>query len=686
MTRRFKRLIQGFTTGGVMLAALSLSTRPATADDVSGKVTSSDGYRGLLSRVEKNGKVRVIVKVGTSFSPEAALSKVDVEAQRASISRMQGLLISELETAGRKPSVFHNFKYIPHVAMTIDRETLDALLASPNVVSVQEDIPVPVVLDKSVPRIGAKKLQSKGVTGKGVAVAVLDTGVDKNHPFLQGSVVSEACYSTTAAGYGSSSVCPGGVASSTAADSALPYGGNCPSGECDHGTHVSGIVAGRSGVSGSPGPGVAPEASIIAIQVFSRFDSTYYCGSSPCALSFTSDQIDGLERVYALKDTYNIASVNMSLGGGSYSSNCDGDSRKDIIDNLKAAGIATVISSGNSYYCGSMGAPACISSAVSVGATDDKDAVANYSNSASFTSLLAPGSAINSSIPLASGGGYQSWDGTSMAAPHVAGAWALMKQGLPNATVDQVLAALAGSGRAVKDKKCGSVTKNRINVSDAYKPPTIKVSPRSVNLGTVRNGELSSSKTLTISNAAKSGGFSLNVGAMNITGTDAADFSVQNNCASPLANAGSCAAAVAIEPSTFGKKSATLTIPSDDPKNPAVSVKLAATVAPSVISVSPSSLNFGKVQTGVASSPKTVTIKNTGLSDLKFNSFSKSDDSFNITENKCVAPLIKNASCTISLTFSPTSVGAKSGTLNISSNAQKKPLVSVKLIGTATSP
>ena len=58
----------------------------------------------------------------------------------------------------------------------------------------------------------------------------------------------------------------------------MPYGGNCPAGECSHGTHVAGIAAGNSGVSGSPGPGVAPGAGIIAIQVFSRFDSDYYCG------------------------------------------------------------------------------------------------------------------------------------------------------------------------------------------------------------------------------------------------------------------------------------------------------------------------------------------------------------------------------------------------------------------------
>ncbi|MGQ3039013.1 MAG: S8 family serine peptidase, partial [Neoaquamicrobium sediminum] len=80
----------------------------------------------------------------------------------------------------------------------------------------------------------------------------------------------------------------------------------------------------------------------------------------------TSDQIKGLERVYALRNTYDIAAVNMSLGGGLYDSYCDSDSRKPIIDQLKAANIATVVSAGNEAYDSSVGAPACISSVITV--------------------------------------------------------------------------------------------------------------------------------------------------------------------------------------------------------------------------------------------------------------------------------------------------------------------------------
>ena len=93
---------------------------------------------------------------------------------------------------------------------------------------------------------------------------------------------------------------------------------------------------------------------------------------------------------------------------------------KASIDNLKAAGMATVAATGNKKYRGFIEHPACISSAVSVGATDDSDKVAAFSNSASFLTFFAPGVDITSSVP---GDQYISYEGTSMATPHVAGAW-----------------------------------------------------------------------------------------------------------------------------------------------------------------------------------------------------------------------------------------------------------------------
>jgi len=147
----------------------------------------------------------------------------------------------------------------------------------------------------------------------------------------------------------------------------------------------------------------------------------------------------------------------MSLGGGRFTGNCDNHPLKGIIDQLRSVGIATVIASGNEGYTDAIGSPACISSAISVGATGDGtriegNTVAPYSNSSSFLSLLAPGDAIFSSIP---GGGFATFFGTSMATPHVAGAWAILKQQYPTASVSDILNELRATGVKITDQRNG---------------------------------------------------------------------------------------------------------------------------------------------------------------------------------------------------------------------------------------
>ena len=149
-----------------------------------------------------------------------------------------------------------------------------------------------------------------------------------------------------------------------------------------------------------------------------------------------------------MRTSYNISSVNMSLGSDSYSSPCDSDSRKATIDNLKAARIATVISSGNGAYSGAIGSPGCISTAVTVGGDDRGRRGRDLFEQRELPVPPAPGSSITSSIP---GTGYDAWDGTSMAAPHVTGAWALLKQARPGDTVDQILASFTSTGLSVTD-------------------------------------------------------------------------------------------------------------------------------------------------------------------------------------------------------------------------------------------
>jgi subtilisin family serine protease len=169
--------------------------------------------------------------------------------------------------------------------------------------------------------------------------------------------------------------------------------------------------------------------------------------------------------VQSLVGNFTIAAVNMSLGGGQNQTACDSDVRKGVIDQLRNAGIVTVIASGNDGFHNAVGAPGCISTAVTVGATTKMDTVANFSNSASLVDLLAPGQNINSSVPQ---GGFQPLNGTSMATPHVAGAFAVLRSGASNATVDAIENALVVTGQPITDND-NNLTRPRINVVAALR-------------------------------------------------------------------------------------------------------------------------------------------------------------------------------------------------------------------------
>lgn len=403
----------------------------------------------------------MIVELDVPFVPEGELgSQRRAEGQQQEIVQARDELLSALTAGTGEAAAVETFEAVPYVVLEVSPEGLDQLAESPMVANIQQDLPAPPLLAESIPLIGADEAWAAGFTGAGQVIAILDTGVDKTHEFLQGKVVGEACFSTTAPASGSTSLCP---MPDEAGDQIGDGSGlNCPlamSG-CDHGTHVAGIAAGSGGGSS----GVAPGAELISIQVFSRFEGSLcstYGMASPCALSWTSDQLAALDWLFTQQDTYNLAAVNMSLGGGSFSYQCDSDSRKAAIDNLRSVGIPTIAASGNSGSLDSLTSPACISSVISVGATTDADEVAAYSNVAPFLSLLAPGSSIRSSVPA---GDFQTMSGTSMAAPHVAGAWAILKQIEPSASVDDLLAVLDSTGWPVAVDGSPGLTFSRIQV------------------------------------------------------------------------------------------------------------------------------------------------------------------------------------------------------------------------------
>jgi subtilisin family serine protease len=658
----------------VVVGGFGLLGEAQAAGKGEAKVVSQGGYASLATKAQRVGSVRTIVQVQAAFTTEPALSKSQAVEQRSAISRAQDGVMAELSAAGLKPVDAYKYKYIPFMAMTVDAPTLDTLLASPGVVSVTEDVPEYAIQTPgwSMPVIGATTMHTAGISGTAVSVAVLDTGVDKAHPYLAGAVVSEACYSTTDKAQGASSLCPKGLAETEVAGSGMPYVHGCPSGACDHGTHVAGIIAGRSGVNGSPGPGVAPEANIIAVQVFSKFVAGQCPSGKPCAASYPSDQIKGLERVYELRDNFTIASVNMSLGGGEYFSACDvtETARKAAIDNLRAAGIATVIASGNDGFCGSMGTPACISTAVSVGATQIGDSVASYSNSASFLSLLAPGSDIDSSIPKKK---YGIKSGTSMATPHVAGSWALMRQNHYSITVLEVLNAFTSTGQSVTDNRpgCGgTVTKQRINVAEAY-----------ATLGAVDTSILTVTMEGKKKGTVTEGGF-----------TSTHEFTCTTSPCHWLYETGTEITLTAQAPKGvfLDEWSGCTSVTADD--ECVVTMDQARHVTaifnpPPKMSVAPKSINFGTVKIGTTPSPiKKITVKNTGTSTLEDIGFVRTGDTqFAIDPSStCNKTLTKGQSCYIYVTFTPDGTTSPTGSLVVSSNDPdpKKATITVSLKGT----
>lgn len=417
----------------------------------------ADQQASLLRKAQAEGSLSVLVRLNIDYRPEGLMDGYSILLQRSRIASVQDSLVARLPTASRLK--VRRYEHVPVMAIEADASALRQLIGAPEVARIQEDIPAAPSLEESVPVTGADRAWAQGYDGTGWAVAVLDTGVAAAHPAFADKVAAEACFS--GAYDQERSLCPGGGQTQTGPGA----GRNCSGGVlgCDHGTHVAGIAVGGGSI-----PGVARGADLISIQVYSRFEGATCRDrglSSPCALTWTADQISALEWLYEQRAALGIAAANMSLGGSSTRSNaCDDDPRKLIIDTLRSAGIATVVAAGNGGRTDGLSAPACISTAIGVSASTNTDAVADFSNVAEMLDLFAPGVAINAPVP----GGYESKSGTSMAAPHVAGAWAILKQNDPAASVFDILSALAGSGNRVEDRRFGGyVNRPRVQVDDA---------------------------------------------------------------------------------------------------------------------------------------------------------------------------------------------------------------------------
>ena len=444
-------------------SGIDLRTQPAAAE-------------ALKAKAGRDGSVRIIVGL-------AALGALpDVESGWQNLNdHIRGLQNRALNSLGWVNfNDLVRFDYTPAMAMSVDSNRLDELLTSNAVTQVFEDARNTFSLSRSGTIIGLGSGEGAPRYGEGVSVAIIDTGVDGDHPFLSGRVIAEACFSFSGQTEGTifHSACPSGEEQEFGAGAARPC---ALERGCDHGTHVAGIVAG----AGDAFTGVAAAADIVAVQVSTIIESED-CGEAGfCASPFDSNIIRALEWVYRNREQYRIAAVNLSLGSGSYRERCDYSPLGRIFLLLRQAGVVAVASSGNSGFENSMGSPACLSEVVSVGATTYADTVAPFSNSSAYLDFLAPGtsqppfgrqSGILSSVP---GNLFERVNGTSMAAPHVAGAFAALKSAVPNATVDEMIEAVRQSGQPVQDSRTG-LTRPRLRVDAAIETLRLMVSLRPV--------------------------------------------------------------------------------------------------------------------------------------------------------------------------------------------------------------
>ncbi|WP_165974870.1 S8 family peptidase [Nonomuraea deserti] len=352
------------------------------------------------------------------------------------------------------------------------RAELEKLAEQSGVVSIRKDKLNEPSLVESIPLIGADRAHRRGFNGKGTAVAILDSGIDNDHPAFGDRIVAQACFSAADPADGSAPLCANGSQFQIGDGAANAESAACMKdapqpqyGLCYHGTHVAGIAAGQR-TAEFAADGVAPKARIVPVQVFSRFDNSPYCSGRPvCILAYDSSILTGMAYVDLLADQYNIASVNLSLGGGEYATACDAGDGADFkaeVDKLVAKGVATVVASGNNGFDASVSWPACVSNTVAVGATDKQDAVASFSNRGTLIDVYAPGVSITGAI---AGNAYATLNGTSMAAPHVAGSFALLHQKRRHAPVDKLLETLKRTGKPITYGSAGTeVTTPRIDV------------------------------------------------------------------------------------------------------------------------------------------------------------------------------------------------------------------------------
>lgn len=382
--------------------------------------------------------------------------------------------------------VVHRLQNQSTVTGMVTRKGFDQLARHPRVASIEIVREVKPHLAQGIPLMNAS-LYRATYNGSGVAVAIVDSGVDYTHPRLGGG------------GFPNAKVIGG-----------YDFGDNDPNPQAAgnaHGTACAGIAAGDLGTTGDYIGGVAPNAKIYALKITagsggSANDAAIIAAWDWCITHRNDDPANP------------ILVISTSFGGQRHFNACDGvlSSYATAANNAVAAGLTLFVSSGNEGFCDSLSSPACLSGVISVGAvydsgygtttfciesvscvprnqdfncstgwsTDDvtaADKVTRYSNTASFLSLLAPAHRAHTTDIVGAGGYNTAGDyatgfgGTSAACPYAAGAAAALQSAARLTqgrflTPSEVRARLASTGDLITDAKSG-ITTPRVNLGRA---------------------------------------------------------------------------------------------------------------------------------------------------------------------------------------------------------------------------
>ncbi len=414
----------------------------------------SDGFVASLdasdvSRLKTDPDVRIVERdrlVSLSDPTDVASRQADVVANASPGDVIPGRYIVSLKSGADMQSLVATFsdrisrrfsQALNGFVVDLTEAEADALASDPSVANVEQDSVVGLVADQTGATWGLDRIDQRALPlnqkysyagdGTGVTAYIIDTGIRATHVEVSGRVV--AGYTSINDGVGTSD-CHG------------------------HGTHVAGTTGGRT-------YGVAKNVTFVPVRVLS-------CGGS----GSVSGIVAALDWMIAHHQQSTPAVANMSLGGG-YSL-----SLNTAVDRAISDGISFSIAAGNSNANACSYSPASTARAVTVGASTSSDVRASFSNWGSCVDMFAPGQGITSATST-SDTSLGTWSGTSMAAPHVAGAIALFLETNPTASPATVASTMlaAATSNVIANAGTGSPNLLLFTGSFAPAPPTVPSAP-----------------------------------------------------------------------------------------------------------------------------------------------------------------------------------------------------------------